>query len=107
MAKAKSKRAKDAETPESSADLGAELSFEEALAALEGVVDKLEDGELPLEQALTEFERGVALSRRCGEELDAADRRIEVLIEQSGGHEAQAFDLDEAGEDHSPDEGAF
>ena len=72
-----------------------------------GVVDKLEDGELPLEQALTEFERGVALSRRCGEELDAADRRIEILIEQSGGHEAQAFDLDEAGEDHSPDEGAF
>ena len=82
------------------------MSFEEALEALEGVVDKLEDGELPLEQALVEFERGVALTRRCGEELDSAERRIEVLIEESGESGVRSFDL-ESDEEDSPEEGAF
>lgn len=107
MAKAKTKRAKNAKASDPAAGAGDEMSFEEALTALEGVVDKLEDGELPLEQALTEFERGVALSRRCGEELDAADRRIEILIEQNGGHEAQDFDPDADDEEESSEEGAF
>ncbi|MCH2184726.1 exodeoxyribonuclease VII small subunit [Myxococcota bacterium] len=82
------------------------MSFEEALEALEGVVDKLEDGELPLEQALVEFEKGVALTRRCGEELDSAERRIEVLIEESGASGVRSFDL-ESDEEDSPEEGAF
>ncbi len=58
----------------------AEPSFEEALAALEGVVSQLEAGDMPLEQALVAFESGVKLSRQCASTLDAAERRIEILM---------------------------
>ena len=55
------------------------LNFEGALERLEAVVEQLEGGELELEAALAAFEEGVALSRRCAGELDAAERRIEIL----------------------------
>jgi exodeoxyribonuclease VII small subunit len=55
------------------------LSFEQALEKLEGLVDRLESGDLPLEEALAAFEQGVALTRRCAGQLDDAERRIEVL----------------------------
>jgi len=70
----------------------AELSFEGALERLEGIVDRLESGELPLEDALAAFEEGVALSRRCAGDLDAAERRIEVLVEQNGALATEPFD---------------
>jgi len=54
-------------------------SFEEALEKLESIVSRLEEGDLPLEEALASFEQGVALSRRCASQLDEAERRIEVL----------------------------
>ncbi len=57
-----------------------ELSFEAALERLEAIVAELESGELALERALAAFEEGVALSRRCAGELDAAERRIEQLL---------------------------
>ena len=60
------------------------LGFEAALQELETLVEQLEDGELELEQALASFERGVALSRRCGELLDRAERRIEMLVDEGG-----------------------
>ena len=59
---------------------------------LEGLVDRLESGDLPLEEALAAFEEGVALSRRCASELDAAERRIELLVEQNGELAAEPFD---------------
>jgi exodeoxyribonuclease VII small subunit len=68
------------------------LSFETALERLEGVVERLEAGELPLEEALAAFEEGVQLSRRCAEQLTAAERRIEVLVEQGDGVEVRPFD---------------
>ena len=55
-------------------------SFESALERLEAIVETLEAGELPLEQALAAFEEGVTLSRRCSAELEAAERRIEQLV---------------------------
>lgn len=73
-------------------DPSGEPSFEEALAQLEGIVERLESGELPLEDALAAFERGISLSRRCAGELDAAERRIEVLVEQGAGLAAEPFD---------------
>jgi len=59
-------------------------SFEAALEGLEAIVDRLEQGDLELETSLAEFERGVALARRCAGQLEAAERRIEVLVQQGG-----------------------
>jgi exodeoxyribonuclease VII small subunit len=56
--------------------------FEAAIAELETIVKKLEEGELPLEQSLTLYERGVQLSRFCHARLEEAERRIEVLTER-------------------------
>jgi exodeoxyribonuclease VII small subunit len=56
--------------------------FEAALTELESIVKKLEEGDLPLEQSLSLFERGVQLSRFCHARLEEAERRIEVLSER-------------------------
>ncbi len=55
------------------------LPFEEALAQLEKIVQRLESGDLPLEESLRLYEEGVRLSRACGGKLEAAERRIEIL----------------------------
>ena len=56
--------------------------FESALAELESIVTRLEQGDLPLEQSLALFERGVQLSRFCHARLEDAERRIEILTER-------------------------
>jgi exodeoxyribonuclease VII small subunit len=56
--------------------------FEAAIAELESIVKKLEEGELPLEQSLELYERGLKLSRFCHSRLEEAERRIEVLNER-------------------------
>jgi len=62
-----------------------EKSFEVSLAELEKIVAKLEDGDLPLEQSLELFEKGIKLSRECRSRLANAERRIEILIKDSNG----------------------
>lgn len=62
-----------------SKDRASQVSFEEALAQLENIVQRLEAGDLPLEESLKLYEEGVRLSRACGERLEAAERRIEIL----------------------------
>jgi exodeoxyribonuclease VII small subunit len=56
--------------------------FETALAELDALVKKLEDGELSLEQSLALYERGVQLSRFCHAQLEDAERRIEILTDR-------------------------
>ena len=56
--------------------------FEAAIAELESIVKKLEDGDLPLDASLALYERGVHLSRFCHARLEDAERRIEVLNER-------------------------
>ena len=56
--------------------------FETAIAELESIVKRLEQGDLPLEQSLQLYERGVQLSRFCHARLEEAERRIEVLDER-------------------------
>ena len=53
--------------------------FEAAIAELEAIVKKLEEGDLALEQSLALYERGVQLSRFCHARLEDAERRIEIL----------------------------
>lgn len=57
-----------------------EPSFEQILARLQEVVERLESGELPLEDSLTVFEEGIRLSRAGAKRLDAAERRVEELL---------------------------
>ena len=56
--------------------------FESAIAELEKIVKQLDEGDLQLDTSLALFERGVELSRYCHDQLDAAERRIEVLTER-------------------------
>jgi exodeoxyribonuclease VII small subunit len=58
----------------------AEMSFEQALRALEDVVRRLEGGEVPLEESITLYERGEQLRRHCQARLDAAQARIEKIV---------------------------
>ena len=72
--------------------------FEAAIAELETIVKKLEDGELPLEKSLELYERGVQLSRFCHARLEDAEKRIEILNERGQLQPAPAaltMDLDE------------
>jgi exodeoxyribonuclease VII small subunit len=62
-----------------------EKSFETSLAELEEIVAKLEDGDLPLEDSLGLFEKGIKLSRECRERLSNAERRIEILMKEADG----------------------
>ena len=56
--------------------------FEAALSELEGIVKKLEEGDLTLENSLALYERGVELSRFCHARLEDAEKRIEILNER-------------------------
>jgi exodeoxyribonuclease VII small subunit len=60
-------------------------SFEEQLTALEGVVERLERGELTLDESVSLFEEGVRLSTACKKDLDAAEGRIQALTEGGSG----------------------
>lgn len=58
--------------------------FEECLQRLEQIVDELEKGNVPLEQALKLFEEGVQLSASCRKELEEAEGKVEILLKQNG-----------------------
>ena len=58
---------------------GAELTFEKALAELEKIVARMEEGELSLEQALATHKRGLELARFCQKQLEAAQQQVKVL----------------------------
>ena len=60
-------------------------SFEEALQQLEQIVQKLEKGELPLEESLKLYEEGIRLSRLCHGKLEEAEGKIEMLMKDARG----------------------
>jgi exodeoxyribonuclease VII small subunit len=66
--------------------------FEKSLQELEQLVERLENGDLPLEESLRTFERGVALTRECQSALQSAQARVEILLKRDGRPEAVAFD---------------
>jgi exodeoxyribonuclease VII small subunit len=65
--------------------------FEQALAELETLVTRLERGDLPLDEAMKTFERGVELTRHCQTALKAAQQRVEILLKRNGQPEAEPF----------------
>ena len=66
--------------------------FEECLQRLEKIVDDLEKGNVPLEQAIKLFEEGVKLSNSCRQELEAAEGKVEILLKQNGRLQAEPFE---------------
>ena len=90
--------------------IDAPASFEVALEQLETSVARLEEGEMPLEQALELFESGVKLSRQCQSTLEQAEQRVEILVGDGGsdGESATsvAFDLVEDEEADQDDDGS-
>ena len=71
-----------------------DVDFEAALEELEGLVERMEEGDLSLEESLKTYERGIALSRACQKSLDAAEQRIEILSEKDGAVEIHGFQPD-------------
>ena len=66
-------------------------SFEESLDELEALVERMESGQLDLEESLGAFERGIALTRTCQEALAAAEERVEILTSRSPDADTETF----------------
>ena len=79
-------------------------SFEEQLAELETVVEKLERGDLTLEENVSLFERGVTLSNACKKQLSDAESRVQVLLEPEAGGDARVEEFALAVADGEDDE---
>jgi exodeoxyribonuclease VII small subunit len=66
--------------------------FEECLQRLEKIVDELEKGDIPLENALALFEEGIQLSNSCRKELEDAEGKVEILLKQNGKLQPEPFE---------------
>ena len=83
------------EPPVPSSDSNEPLDFERAFKDLEGLVERLERGDLTLEESLQAYERGLALHRACQAALDGAVRKVEILARKDGTLDVQPFEPDE------------
>ena len=71
-----------------------DLNFEKALDELEGIVEKMERGDLSLNESLELFERGVKLARYLRGEIDSAEKKIELLLQdEKGERKTQPFEV--------------
>jgi exodeoxyribonuclease VII small subunit len=68
------------------------VGLEKSLEELEALVTRLESGDLPLEQALKEFERGVKLTRQCQAALQEAEQKVEILLKKTESAEPEPFE---------------
>ncbi|MDO9618503.1 MAG: exodeoxyribonuclease VII small subunit [Pseudomonas sp.] len=73
----------------------AALDFEQSLTDLQNLVERLENGELSLEDSLTAFEQGVRLTRDCQTALAQAEQKVQILMERDGELEEAHFDADQ------------
>ena len=68
------------------------VDFETAMRDLEEIVERLEQGDLPLEESLAAFERGVTLTRTCQSALKEAEQKVEILLKKAGETAVEKFD---------------
>jgi exodeoxyribonuclease VII small subunit len=73
----------------------AALNFEQSLTDLQTLVERLENGELSLEDSLSAFEQGVRLTRDCQTALALAEQKVQILMERDGELEEAPFDADQ------------
>jgi exodeoxyribonuclease VII small subunit len=76
--------------------LPANTDFEKSLKELESLVEKMEQGDLSLEDSLSHFERGVQLSRACQQALKTAEQKVAILMQKDGQEETTPFDSESA-----------
>lgn len=69
--------------------------FEKALSDLEQLVDQMERGEFSLEESLKAFERGIALTRECQQQLAAAEQKVQVLLQNKDGVKLEPLDSED------------
>jgi exodeoxyribonuclease VII small subunit len=72
-----------------------DFNFEKALQELEDLVEKMETGNLSLEESLKYFERGVALTRNCQQALAEAEQKVQILLTKNGKEQLQDFSADD------------
>jgi len=60
-------------------------TFEDAMQRLDAIVAKLEEDQLPLDEMLARYEEGVSLARYCGDQLEAAEQKVQLIARQSDG----------------------
>ena len=72
----------------------AEPDIEHSLAELQTLVERLESGELSLEDSLTAFEQGIGLTRECQAALAQAEQKVQILLERDGELQPAPFDAD-------------
>lgn len=70
-------------------------TFEQSLKDLEKIVLELEKGEMSLDDSISSFEKGIALSRECSKKLDEAEKKINVLVSTENGLEEKTFAVTE------------
>jgi exodeoxyribonuclease VII small subunit len=68
------------------------ISFEQALAELEQLVEEMERGDLSLQESLQSFERGIALTRHCQESLQAAEQKVTMLSNPAADAKTEPFE---------------
>ncbi|MBI0004674.1 MULTISPECIES: exodeoxyribonuclease VII small subunit [Gilliamella] len=71
-----------------------EASFEETIKQLEAIVTQLENGDLPLDEALNEFEKGIKLARSGQKQLNEAEQRIQILLSENSDAQLSEFSID-------------
>ncbi len=74
------------------------VDFEASMTELESLVERLEAGDLPLEESLQAFERGIALTRSCQSALKDAEQKVEILLKKAGQPVIQEFEAPDADE---------
>ncbi len=72
------------------------FDFEKALKELEQLVEKMEQGDLSLEDSLKHFERGVALTRSCQQALTEAEQKVRILLKNKGKSELTTFSTEDS-----------
>lgn len=68
------------------------VDFEQSLGSLQALVERLESADLSLEESLSAFEQGVALTRECQQALAQAEQKVQQLIESNGELRTEPFD---------------
>jgi len=68
------------------------INLEKSLADLEKVVEELESGDLPLEQAMKKFEAGIKLTRGCQAALKEAEQKVKILLKSTDGESLEDFE---------------